>query len=202
MKKLLIVLFVLLAIFAVASCKQDPQPADTPETTPPDNTPDKPVFTEPKWESGVLRVRPADDATFSQSGKFQFKMDIEYNANEPISFKAKFTEDITVLEVREGGNGDTFFIPKGTSIDNWEQDDDGWYIISIEGSSVTPANDTANSLGITTRLPDDDRSICYVAIKDMKINNVPVDFKEYIDDDSFISSYVTSPNELDVLFVE
>jgi hypothetical protein len=43
---------------------------------------------------------------------------------------------------------------------------------------------------------------CYVAIKDMKINDEAVDFLDYVDEDSFISAYVTSPDALDVTIVE
>ena len=200
MKKTLVFLFIVLMVFALASCKNEPEQNATPE---PDNTPAEPEFEEPDWESGVLRVRPADGATFSQSGKFQFKMTINYNAGEPIEFKLKCTDDVTGIEVREGGNGDTFFIPKGTSIDVWEKDEDGWYIISIKGEDVVPVANPCFSLGITARLPDANRALCYVAIKDMKINNVPVDFTTYAGNEaSFIVDYVTSPNQLDIYIEE
>ena len=195
MKKLFVLLFVLLAIFAFASCKQDPENADS--------APDSGAGTsEPKWDSGVLRVGPAEDTTFSQDNKFQFKMAIEYNAGEPIEFLLKCSSDITGVEVREGGNGDTFFIPKNTPLTNWQKNADGWYIISIPAEDVIPAGEPAGSLGITARLPNTNRASCYIAIKDMKINNVPVDFTEYIEDEEFISPYVTSPEELDVRIIE
>ena len=195
MKKFLVFLLVLLALFAVVSCKSEP--AEEPEPTP------APAPAEPEWESGTLVVRPAEGATFSQSGKFQFKMSITYAAGEPIEFKLKCSDDVTGVEAREGGNGDTFFIPKYTELSVWEQDDDGWYIISIPGESVVPVADPCLAMGITARLPDTNRSECYIAIKDMKINDVPVDFTVYIDDEtSLISDYVTSPNNLDVYIEE
>ena len=200
MKKLLVLFLCLIAVFALASCKNEPEQNATPGS---DDTPADTGFVEPEWESGVLRVRPADGATFSQDGKFQFKMSVNYNAGEPIEFKLKCTDDVTGIEAREGGNGDTFFIPKGTSIDVWEKDEDGWYIITIPGESVVPVADPCFSLGITARLPNTNRPNCYVAIKDMKINNVPVDFTDYIDiETSLISDYVTSPNNLDVYIEE
>ena len=196
MKKTLISILVLLMVFAFSACKNDPAQNAGPE---PDTTPAEPEFVEPDWESGVLRVRPADGATFSQSGKFQFKMTVSYSIGEPIEFKLKCTDDVTGIEVREGGNGDTFFIPKGTSISVWDKDEDGWYIISIPGESVVPVADPCFSLGITARLPDANRAICYVAIKDMKINNVPVDFTKYVGNEtSLVEDYVTSPNQLDI----
>lgn len=200
MKKFFVLLICLLAVFAIVSCKQEPEKGNDPVTPP---TPAEPEFEEPDWESGVLRVRPADGATFSQSGKFQFKMTVNYSAGEPIEFKLKCTDDVTGIEVREGGNGDTFFIPKYTALSVWEKDEDGWYIISIPAESVVPVSDPCFSLGITARLPDANRALCYVAIKDMKINNVPVDFTTFIGNEaSFIVDYVTSPNQLDIYIEE
>ena len=48
------------------------------------------------------------------------------------------------------------------------------------------------------RLPDEKRSICYVAIKKMKINNVPVNFADYQTDDTFITAYYSGPENLDI----
>ena len=195
MKKVFVLFLCLLALFVIVSCKNEPnkEPEPTPEPTP----------VEPDWESGVLVVRPADGATFSQDGKFQFKMAVTYNAGETIAFKLKCTDDVTGVEAREGGNGDTFFIPKYTALSEWEQDDDGWYIILIPAEDVVPVADPCFSLGITARLPNDNRSNCYVAIKEMKINDVLVDFTTYIGDEtSLISDYVTSPNNLDIYIEE
>ncbi len=196
MKKFFIILLVLIAIFEFASCKQDPKPTDEPTPAP------EPASTEPNWESGVLRIGPAEETTFSQDGKFQFKMALEYNAGEPIEFLLKCSPDVTGVEAREGGNGDTFFIPKNTPLSNWEKNADGWYIISIPAEDVIPVGEPAGSLGITARLPNTDRASCYIAIKDMKINDVLIDFTDYIDDEDFISAYATSPEELDVRIVE
>ena len=195
MKKLFVLLLCLLALLAVVSGKSEPAQEPEPEPTP--------VPSEPEWESGTLVVRPAEGATFSQSGKFQFKMAINYSAGEPIEFKLKCSDDITGIEAREGGNGDTFFIPKYTELSVWEKDEDGWYIIVIPAESVVPVADPCFSMGITARLPDANRANCYVAIKDMKINDVPVDFTVYVGNEtSLISDYVTSPNNLDVYIEE
>lgn len=202
MKKALVVLAVVLAIFAFVSCKQEPEA--TPE---PDPTPAEPEFVEPDWESGVIRIMPAEgaDSSWEQKGKLQFKMSVSYNAGEPIEFKLKCSDDITGIEIREVGNGDTFFIPKETPLSNWAKDSDGWYIISVPGSSVVPVAEPCLVLGVTARVPSDSptRAFCYVAFKDMKINNVPVDFTLYAgSEDSFISSYSSSPSNLDVYIEE
>lgn len=202
MKKALIIFAVLLAIFAFVSCKNEPEATPEPEPAPAD-----PEFVEPDWESGVIRIMPAEGAesSWEQKGKLQFKMAVSYNAGEPIEFKLKCSDDITGIEIREVGNGDTFFIPKETPLSNWEKDSDGWYIISVSGSSVVPVAEPCLVLGVTARVPADSptRAFCYVAFKDMRINNVPVDFTLYAGSEgSFISSYSSSPSDLDVYIEE
>ena len=202
MKKLFVLLLCLLAVFAIVSCKQEPEPEPA---TPP--TPAEPEFEEPDWESGVLRVMPAEGAesSWDQKGKLQFKMAVSYNAGEPIEFKIKCSDDITGIEIREVGNGDTFFIPKETPLSNWEKDSDGWYIISVPGESVVPVAEPCLVLGVTARVPADSatRAFCYVAFKDMKINNVPVDFTTFVGNElALISSYSSSPSDLDVYIEE
>ena len=197
MKKIFIILLCMLALFAVASCKNDPTPTPTPEPTP---TPTPEPTPEPEWESGTLVVRPAEECTFSQTGKFQFKMSIQYNAGEPIDMLMYCSEDVTAITVRQAGDGDQRFIPD-TPIDDFERTEDGWVIIHLSAEEVIPTLSPCFALGITVRLPDANRMNCYVAIKDMKLNDVDVDFLEYEGDD-FIGAYVTSPDALDVTIVE
>ena len=204
MKKVLLVLLVLIAIFAFASCKQEPEEdlKQNESQTSGGNQASAEDSKLPPTDSGVLIVSPGEGATFEQSGKFQFKMAIDYNAGEPIEFLLKCSGDITGVEVREGGNGDTFFIPKNTPISNWEKNSEGWYVISIPADKVTPAGAASASLGITTRLPDTNRDKCFVAIKDMKINNELVDFTDYSENTGFISAYSKSPDKLNVVINE
>ena len=194
MKKLLVVLLCMLALFAVASCKNDPTPTPTPEPTP---TPDPPA---PSWETGTLVVKPAEECTYSQTGKFQFKLALKFNEDEPIEMLMKVCDDITTITIRDG-SANTEFITK-VPVDEFEKTDDGWLIIKIPAEKVIPAVSPCLSLGITTYLPDDTRANCFVAIKDMKINDEAVDFLEYADEDSFVSTYYTSPDALDVTIVE
>jgi len=197
MRRILVFLLCMLAVFAVVSCKNDPTP--TPEPTPtPTPTPDPP---EPSWETGTLVVRPAEGCSFSQEKKFQFQMALQYNANEPIELKMYCSEDVTAITVRQAGDGDQRFIPD-TSVYEFETDEDGWYIIKLTADQVIPTISPCFAMGITVRLPDDNRMNCYVAIKDMKINGEAVDFLDYEDDDSFVSAYVTSPDALDFTIVE
>lgn len=184
MKKTVVIMLCVLAVLAIVSCKNELNNNTTP--------------VEEEY-GGTLTVRPAEGATFSQDEKFQFKMAVSYESRVSIEFKLKCSEDITGVEVREGGNGDTFFVPKGTALSKWDRDDDGWYIISIPEESVTPAGQTSTSLGITARLPNTNRSNCFVEIKNLKIDDELFDFTDYIGRTSeLISAYATSPDNLDV----
>ena len=194
MKKLLVILLCIAALFAVVSCKQ-PEPEPEPQGTP-----------EPKWEAGVIRVKPAEGATFSQSGKFQFQLALVYNAGQPISFLAKFSEDITAITVRQGGGDNTRFI-SDLPIASFDTDADGWSIITIPGSSVTPMDtqvpvESWINLGITLRAPDTTREYSWVGIKGLSINEVPVDFTTWDLEDDYIIPYYTSPDKLDIKIVK
>ena len=199
MKKLFALLLCIFALLAVVSCKQpEPGASETQVGTP-----------EPKWEAGVIRVRPAEGAAFpsgdSQHNKFQFQLSVPYNAGQPIEFLAKFSEDITKITVRQGEGDNTRFLDD--ALVSTLETKDGWYVISIPGSSVTPMDNEVPveswlKLGITVRVPDDTRANCWVAIKDMKINNVPVDFTTWDLEDDYIVSYYSVPDNLDIKIVK
>ncbi len=196
MKKILVVLLCLMAVFAVVSCKNEPTPEPTPDPPAPEPTP------EPEWESGTLVVRPAEECTFSQTGKFQFQMAVEYNANEPIELLMYCSDEITAVTIRQAGGDNTRFI-SDIPVDDFEKTEDGWLIVKLTEDQVIPNVSPCFALGITLRVPDTERNNCYVAIKDMKINGSDVDFLEYAgQEDSFINAYYTSPDALDITIVE
>ena len=74
MKKVLLVLLVLIAIFAFASCKQEPEEdlKQNGSQTSGGNQAAAEDSKLPPTDSGVLIVSPGEGATFEQSGKFQF----------------------------------------------------------------------------------------------------------------------------------
>ena len=212
MKKVLLILLVLLAIFAFASCKQDPKQEEnqTPEE---EQIPADPVYVDPIEEPGVLFVRPAEGATFSQSGKFQFQLDVIFNAEEQIDLYAKFSTDITSVAVRQGGGDNAKFQVNGSddqALSSLERDKDGWYIISIPAASVKPttgADKTNNipgtiaspwtGLGITAYTKANDRTNCYVALKGLKLDGQYFDITEW-DENTCVQVYYTSPSALEV----
>lgn len=192
MKKVLVFMLCFLAVFAIVSCKNEP----TPEPTPDPPTP------EPEWERGTLVVRPAEECTFSQDGKFQFQMAVEYNEHEPIELLMYCSKEITAVTIRQAGGDNTRFI-SDIPVDDFEKTEDGWLIVKLTEEQVIPNVSPCFSLGITLRVPNTERNNCYVAIKDMKINEADVDFLEYEEElDSFITAYYTSPNNLDVTIIE
>ena len=203
MKKLLVILFVLIAIFAFASCKQEPEKAEpTPEPEP--SAPAEPPAVEPITETGVLFVRPGEGATYSQAGKFQFKLDVLFNANEAIALYAKFSSDITSVAIRQGGGDNTKFKVNGVDavpLEDYEQDEDGWYIISIPAESVTPTDggavDSWLGLGITAYTSAVERTNCFIALKGLKLGENYFDITEW-DEEDCAQPYYTSPSVLDV----
>ena len=201
MKKVLFILLIFLTIFAFASCKQEPENAE-PE---PDPVPVEPEYVDPIEEPGVLFVRPGEGATYSQPGKFQFKLDVSFNANEQIDLYAKFSSDITSVAVRQGGGDNTKFQVNGKDAQNLsdlERDKDGWYIISIPAASVTPTNSKEPQsswlgMGITAYTNASERTNCYIALKGLKLNGEYFDITMW-DEESCAQVYYTSPSVLDV----
>ena len=210
MKKVLLILLVLLAIFAFASCKQEPENAEpTPEPEP--AIPAEPEYVDPIEEPGVLFVRPAEGATYSQSGKFQFKLDVTFNANEQIDLYAKFSSDITSVAVRQGGGDNAKFKVNGNEAQNLkdlERDENGWYIVSIPAASVIPTSGKTETtpgtpetswlgLGITAYTNAKERANCFIAIKGLKLNGEYFDITNW-DETTCAQTYYTSPSALDI----
>lgn len=110
MKKLIVLLLCILAVFAIASCKQEPEP--TPEPAPgPAPAEDSTVY--------VLTATAASD-------RFQFKWDaVEESGGEVFTLKYKTDKTVTAVTTRD---------PSGSKyIDNGaigtyisEADADGW----------------------------------------------------------------------------
>lgn len=201
MKKLLLILLVFLAVFALASCKQDPKN----EEPTPDPVPVEPVYVDPIEEPGVLFVRPGEGATYSQDGKFQFKLDVSFNANEQIDLYAKFSSDITSVAVRQGGGDNTKFQVNGKDAQNLkdlERDENGWYIISIPAESVTPKSSgelqtSWLGMGITAYTNAKERTNCFIALKGLKLNGEYYDITSW-DEETCAQVYYTSPSVLDI----
>lgn len=206
MKKVLVILFVLLAIFAFASCKQDPKPAG--EATPGSEPGSEPgsgepssadiiaAIVEPEWETGVLRVKSSLDATNeSQPNKFQFVLNKELTEGQAIQFLAKFTENASTLTVRKG-DGDYARFISDTSIESFPVDENGWYTVTVPAEDVV----ACSCIGITMYVETGTWASSFIAIKDLKIGGEDVDITS-LDEDADIAPFVSAPDELDVLIV-
>ena len=205
MKKVLVILFVLLAVFALASCKQDPKPAEqtpdptpdpTPGTTEPTTAEIIAAIVEPEWEAGVLRVKSAEDATNEkQPNKFQFVLNKSVTDGQAIEFKAKFTDNASTITVRKG-EGDYARFINDTSVYDLVKDDDGWYTVSVPADGVV----ACGCIGFTLYVETGTWASSFIAIKGLKIGGEDVDITA-LDEDADIVPFVSAPSELDVLIV-
>lgn len=212
MKKVFIVLTVLLAIFAFASCNQDPKPAANPTpasdpasdpgSTEPTTAEIIAAIVEPEWEAGVLRVKSGEDAeNESQPNKFQFGLNLNVAAGQSIDFLAKFTDNANSLLVRQYESPHTPYNSTQTSsesisIEELTPDEDGWYSVSVPGEYVVESTRIALTLYVDTGT----WASSFVAIKDLKIGGEAVDLT-LLDEDADILPFVNAPSELDVLIV-
>ena len=208
MKKVLVFLFVLIAIFAFASCKQEPEKAEpTPEPAP------EPA-PEPITQPGVLDVRPAasvetwNDSNWEQKSKFQFKLDVLFNANEAIELYVKCSDVFDRIAIRQGGGDNTKFKVEGVEklpLSEFAKTEDGWYIVSIPAESVTPLSGGAAQtswlgLGVTFYAPDDSdvRPLpCWAALRGLKLGDDYFDITEW-DEADCVQVYYSSPAAFDI----
>lgn len=212
MKKFFLFLFVVLTVFALVACKEAPasqEPDPTPEPSPePQPEPEpEPEPADPIVESGVLFVRPAEGCNWgTQTGKFQFKLDVSFEAGKSIALHAKFSDDVTSVAVRQGGGDNTKFKVNGLeaiTLDQFQQDEDGWYIVEIPAESVTPMDsatpvDSWIGLGITVYLPDDKKNGCFVALKGLSFDGEFFDITEW-DEEDCAQPYYNVPDKLDIV---
>ena len=208
MKKLLVILMCLMTVFVIASCKQDPKNA---EPTP---APEPAPAPEPITQPGVLDVRPAEsietwnDSNWEQKSKFQFKLDVSFNANESIDLYVKCSEVFDRIAIRQGGGDNTKFKVNEVEklpLSEFEKDEDGWYIVSIPAESVTPLSGGKPQtswvgLGVTFYAPDDSdvRALpCWAALRGLKLGEEYFDITEW-DEEDCVQVYYSSPSAFDI----
>ena len=110
MKKVLVVLFVLIAIFAFASCKQDPKDAE-PEPTP-----------APAEEKSTVYVLTAT----ATGDRFQFKWDeVEDSGEKVFTLKYKTDKTISAVTTRDP-SGDKYLNNVAIAEYISDADADGW----------------------------------------------------------------------------
>jgi len=168
---------------------------------------------EPIKQPGVLDVRPAEGVVWTtsnweQQGKFQFKLDVEFNAGEAIALYLKCSDAFETVAVRQAGGDNIKFKVNGSEtqvIANLEKTEDGWCIVTIPAESVTPKN-SGNAqtnwigLGITFYGPSGSNMTtlpCWAAIRGLKLGDDYFDITEW-DEDDCVQSFYKSPNEFKI----
>jgi hypothetical protein len=166
MKRLLVVLLCLLAVFAVVSCNQEPE-ASTPDAKPEEN-------------GGTITIKPViselnDPETDwgKQAGKMQFVLDYPIEAESVITFLMKATSEVTKITVRAGDNGNGKWLTD-VPLSSLETTDDGWYIVEVDETKVIETG----GLGITLTVSEQNADIEF-QIKNLKIDDELVDFSEW-----------------------
>ena len=168
MKKFLVILLCLLAVFAVVSCKEEPEEAATPAV---------------EENGGTITIKPASEDWGTQTGKMQFILinkDKEadeaevFLGQEEISFLLKFTSQVTSFQVRAGDDGGWTTWLKVTDFSSLETTDDGWYIVELDGSTVTESE----GLGFTAYVSEQSADI-EIQIKNLKIDGALVDLSTW-----------------------
>ena len=165
MKKALVILLCLLAVFAIVSCKDEPEEAGGGDSTPP----------APEVNGGTLTVNAAEGAAFPQEDRFQFLIAQPLKEDDEIEFLVKCSESFTSV-IPRSGNSSSDFKKFGTfDFDSLSEDEDGWFKVETD-----VAEDT-EYFGITLYLEEgavQDETL-FVSIKNLKINGKTVDFGEY-----------------------
>lgn len=196
MRKIFLFFLIVLTVFAFASCKQDPKPAkQTQKEKEPTTDEIIAAIVEPEWETGVLRVKSGLGAASGQSSKFQFGLNKSISEGQSIEFLAKFSDNAESLLVRQYEDPYTKY-GSAISVDDFLTDEDGWYIVSVPGTDVC----NSTRVAFTLYVESETWASSYVAIKDLQIGGVAVDLTA-LDEDEDVLSFVSAPDELDVLIV-
>ena len=178
MKKIIVLLLCLMAVFAIVSCKQEPEP--TPELAP------------AAENGGILTVKPASsEVTWGNTDRFQFVINQEYAEWDTIEFLVKLSDSFASIVPRSGDSSTSWPKFATLAISSLEQDDDGWYIVS------TTATDAYTQLGFTAYLNSgaaQDENL-FISIKNLKIDGVLIDFSEY-DAATCVAPLVDCPDAL------
>ena len=175
MKKVFVLLLCVLAVFAIVSCKQEPEKESDPTPA-------------PSGDNGAILTVTADTgATYEHADRFQFAIVQPIKENDSVVFEVKLPESAKSIVPRNGkGDYDKF---ETISIDSLTPDADGWYKID------TDATVDCEAFGITVMLQDEavqDDGL-FVSIRNLKIGGVAVDFTKY-DSATCVIPVVQSPD--------
>ena len=179
-KKLFLFFAIVLVIFTFASCKQDPksEPGGNQGSSGDEN-------------GGVLTVSPASDAQYlDHTDRFQFLVEQEISAGDEITFLVKASDIFGSLKIRSG-NGSAYTTFTTLTFSSETPDADGWYEASAD------ATEDSDYIGFSAMLTGGASQTldCFVSIKNLKINDVLIDFETF-DEESCVRSLSNDPDKV------
>ena len=191
MRKLIVVLLCMLALFAVVSCNNEPQTV----------VDDNPGSGEPEWDTGTLLIKPGEGCVWGgNQDRFQFYVNVDQPlaANDVVSFLVKLSDSFEKIVPRSSNSTSSYVKFSTLPLASLEQDDDGWYIVSVT------ATEACDYLGITCMLKSDavQSEDLYVAIIDMEINESPVDFDSIDGDAAIPFGGAANPDKITAIITE
>ena len=167
MKRIIVLLLCLLAVFAMVSCKEEPEEAETPAI---------------EENGGTIAIKPAvenpDDPESTinwgtQDNKIQFVLDQAIEDDQDIAFLLKTTSEVTSFQVRNSDDYATWL--KVDPISSCEKDSEGWYIVEIDGEDTVTES---SGLGFTAYVSSQTENI-EIQIKNLKIGGKLIDFSTW-----------------------
>ena len=166
MKKVIVILLCLLAVFAIVACKEEPENTSGGGDAIPPAT---------EVNGGTLTVNAAEGAAFPQDDRFQFLIAQPLKEDDEIEFLVKCSESFTSI-VPRSGNSSSEYAKFGTyDFDSLPEDGYGWFKVE------TDVTEDTEYFGITLYLEAEavqDETL-FISIKNLKINGKVVDFSEY-----------------------
>ena len=190
MRKLIVVLLCMLALFAVVSCNNEPKTATD------DTGSDETV-----WDAGTLLIKPGEGCVWGgNSDRFQFYINVGQALadGDEISFLVKLSDSFEKIVPRSSNSASSWAKFQTISLSSLDQDDDDWYIVSVT------ATEACDYLGITCMLKSDavPSEDLYVGIMDLKINDLFVDFDSIEGDAAMPFSGAANPDKITAVIVE
>ena len=175
MKRILVLLLCFLAVFAIVSCKEEPEAEPAVEEN-----------------GGTITIKPVINAPEdwgSQKGKMQFVLSQPIEDDQDIVFLLKVTSEVTSFQVRNGDDYNTWL--KVDPISSCEKNADGWYVVEIDGEDIVTES---SGLGFTAYVTEQTADI-EVQIKNLKIGGTLIDFSTW-DEESCVTDMVGVPAAL------
>lgn len=176
MKKVIILMLCLLAVFAIVSCKQEPEKGNEPAPAVVEN-------------GGTLTVHATAEATWGNADRFQFIINQAFEDGDTIEFLLKLSDSFTSVVPRSANSANSYAKFATKSLSSLEKDEDGWYIVSAV------ATESFEKLAITCMLTGTQDENLFISIKNLKIGGELIDFTEF-EEGTVAATFLGSPSAL------